>query len=57
METIEVSLYGNKRKENIVYQSSEHFVTAFIKETYFKVSIPLTFVPAFSTEAGDFKIF
>lgn len=57
VETMEVNLYGSKREENIVHHSSEHLVTAFIRETHFRVPIPLTYVPAFSTKAGSiFKI-
>lgn len=51
-ETVETNLLDDSRGENTSVHSSEHMVTAFVKETYFKVPLYMNAVPSFTTESG-----
>uniref|UniRef100_A0A915D3X5 Uncharacterized protein n=1 Tax=Ditylenchus dipsaci TaxID=166011 RepID=A0A915D3X5_9BILA len=55
LETVEVNLLGDKKEEKVSSHFTEHYMTAFVGETHFKVSIPLTGTPSFSTEAVQLR--
>ncbi|KAF7639536.1 hypothetical protein Mgra_00000865 [Meloidogyne graminicola] len=49
-ETIETNLIDETKCEHYFDYCKEHSITAFIKQTYFKLSLPMNAVPSFTNE-------
>jgi hypothetical protein len=53
-ETVETNLIDDTKPEDIFSHCKEHSITAFIKQTYFKLALPMSAVPCFTTEFSLF---
>jgi hypothetical protein len=52
---MEMNLQDEQKSENIQVHNTEHMITAFVKETYLKLPLPMTAVPSFITKSGSQK--
>ena len=55
METVENLLDDifSPSAESVNTHNTEHMITAFVKETYFKIQLPIAVAPSFTTEFGS----